>query len=89
MERSKGLSSADFTDVNTRWILFRALGGYWVGLAIWKLIVPPPCAKSDIPDGIPGRMSDLAYLCAEVVSGVVLYDSIFFFLHKAMHSKVS
>jgi cholesterol 25-hydroxylase len=63
--------------------LFNSAGAYWIGIFFWKLVVPP--AAPFIPDGVPYNLSELAYLLTEVVTGIVLYDAIFFFLHWAMH----
>jgi sterol desaturase/sphingolipid hydroxylase (fatty acid hydroxylase superfamily) len=39
-----------------------------------------------IPDGILNSAQGVAYLAIEVVSGIFLYDTIFFFIHLAMHA---
>ncbi len=38
-----------------------------------------------IPDGLPSSFQSIIYLLSEVISGIVLYDTIFFFIHFAMH----
>mmetsp|Transcript_74589 Transcript_74589/g.210736 ORF Transcript_74589/g.210736 Transcript_74589/m.210736 type:complete len:279 (-) Transcript_74589:408-1244(-) len=61
----------------------KALVMYWVGIGIWVNIIPPP---QGIPDGLPFEsVYDVAYLLMEVVSGVAMYDFVFFFIHLAMH----
>ena len=42
-----------------------------------------------IPDGVPSSPHDLAYLLAEVVSGIVLYDALFFVVHCLLHATAS
>lgn len=60
---------------------------YWFGIILWKMVIPPAATK--IPDGFPRNgphfLHDCLYLVAEVASGIILYDAIFFFLHWAMH----
>lgn len=63
--------------------LFNSAAAYWIGIFFWKLVVPP--AAPFIPDGVPSNVSELTYLLTEVVTGIVLYDAVFFFLHWAMH----
>ncbi len=41
--------------------------------------------KGSIPDGIPNSFNSMIYLSLEVVTGILLYDTIFFFIHYAMH----
>ena len=85
-ERQQGRSSnTTFREtVSLEWgPLFYSGALYWLGIFVWKCIVPP--AALHIPDGVPQTWSDLLYLVAEVISGIVLYDAIFFFLHWAMH----
>jgi len=55
---------------------------YWIGIIIWKACVPPP---TNMWDGTPTTFSQSLYFIAELVSGIVAYDAIFFFLHWAMH----
>lgn len=72
-----------------------SLIAYWIGILIWVQIVPPATDGTEtnitnndnrgIPDGIPTSLNSLAYLSTEVVSGILLYDTIFFFVHLAMH----
>ena len=44
-----------------------------------------PTTNNSIPDGIPNSLSTLSYLVTEVITGIFLYDTIFFFIHYAMH----
>ena len=86
-ERKRGLSSNnDIRDTLGMWgfgPLYNSLASYWVGIFLWKCVVPP--AASIIPDGIPDSASSLLYLLLEIVTGIVLYDAVFFFLHWSMH----
>lgn len=85
-ERRLGLSSDPTFGSTVQFSLgplFSSGLAYWVGILLWKLVVPP--AADEIPDGIPSSASELAYLLAEVVSGIIAYDAIFFFVHWAMH----
>jgi len=66
-----------------RCILLESLSAYWIGIVLWKTFIPPP--GETIPDGIPYSLESLLWLIAEVVSGVVLYDAYFFFIHWGMH----
>jgi sterol desaturase/sphingolipid hydroxylase (fatty acid hydroxylase superfamily) len=84
-ERLRGLSSTkSFFDTVELGFgpLFNSALAYWVGICMWKMVVP---AVADIPDGVPHNLNELAYMLAETVSGIVLYDAIFFFVHLAMH----
>ena len=67
---------------------------YWIGILVWVHVVPPPTDVTDksntndergIPDGIPTSLNSLAYVSIEIASGIVLYDTIFFFIHLVMH----
>jgi len=85
-ERKHGFSSAkNFRD--TIYLdegpLFSSGVAYWIGIYLWKCLVPP--ASHNSSDGIPSTWLELVYLMAELVTGIVLYDSIFFFIHWAMH----
>jgi len=87
--------------IDARPSLNMSLFAYWVGVLIWVNVVPPPTLMSvpggdnnnnprqyiqhSIPDGIPTSISSLSYLLLEVVSGILLYDAIIFFIHLAMH----
>lgn len=86
-ERIRGLSTTKrFADA-IGWSFGPLLNSgiaYWVGIYLWKMFIPPP--SSFIPSGIPNSLADLGYLLAEVVSGIILYDAIFFFIHWAMHT---
>jgi len=58
--------------------------GYWVGIFLWRMVVPP--AAESLPDGFPIRsMNDFGYLSLEIVCGIFLYDFLFFWIHLAMH----
>lgn len=85
-ERVLGLSgNQSFREtVSLEWgPLFHSGVAYWIGIYLFKLVVPPP--NTSIPDGIPKTMDDVVYLLAELISGIVLYDAIFFFIHWTMH----
>lgn len=85
-ERRQGLSAVTkFSDTVRLELgpLFSSGLAYWVGISLWTTVVPP--AAASIPDGIPTSPTKVLYVAAEVVSGVVLYDAIFFFFHWAMH----
>lgn len=56
---------------------------YWVFVTAWASFVPPP---ANIPDGVPSSPAAALYLLAEVVSGVVQYDALFYLLHWGMHA---
>jgi sterol desaturase/sphingolipid hydroxylase (fatty acid hydroxylase superfamily) len=84
-ERKRGLSrDSDFFNASYYGAVHKSMLGYWMGIYIWKCIVPPSATRT-IPDGMPTNMELLVYLMAEVVSGILLYDAWFFFLHWAMH----
>lgn len=85
-ERCLGLSSDSdfFATVRADWgPLFNSLVAYWIGVSLWVLVVPP--AAPFIPDGVPRDVSTAGYLFAEVTSGIVFYDFVFFFVHWSMH----
>ena len=63
--------------------LFQSLLAYWIGIYLWTSVIPPAAAV--IPDGFPHSINELGYLVVEVVTGLVLYDAIFFFIHWALH----
>jgi len=56
---------------------------YSAGIYAWKMFIPPPAPT--IPDGVPTSINELGYLTLEVVSGIVFYDFLFFFIHWGMH----
>ena len=58
--------------------------GYWVGIYIWRIVVPA-AGNNQLPDGIPSTLAQLPYLVLEVVAGIILYDAVFFWIHWAMH----
>ena len=60
---------------------FRITFGYWVGISMLRCVIAAP----QLPDGIPTSIIDGLFLGFEVVTGVVAYDFVFFFLHLAMH----
>ena len=64
-------------------VMTLSLFAYWIGILVWKSIVPPPAAM--LPDGIPADCRSLLYLLWEVISGIVLYDFLIFFWHWATH----
>jgi hypothetical protein len=77
------LVDGTFVDILGYGPLMQSLLAYWIGIFIWTSIVPPPA--NDIPDGIPYTISQFFYLIAEVVTGIFLYDAIFFWIHWAFH----
>jgi hypothetical protein len=62
-----------------------ALAGlvYWIFVALWCCLIPPPLG---IPDGVPGSVCDVLHLLAEIASGVLAYDLLFYFVHWSMHA---
>lgn len=56
---------------------------YLIGVTAWVCFIPTP---GEIPDGIPHDASGVAYLVLELVSGILLYDFLFFFVHWLLHS---
>lgn len=61
---------------------------YWAGIVAVKAafgVVGVSLSPGEMWDGIPTTLSEGLYTVAEVVSGIVAYDAIFFFLHWAMH----
>jgi len=80
-ERQTGLEPRDGTTLSSALLL------YWIGVGLWCHVVDPPAGIQQ--DGIPHSLADLAYLLLEVVSGVILYDFIFFLIHWALHSTSS
>lgn len=86
-ERVLGVSSAATFAQTVYWDasgpLFQSFVAYWAGLYAWTRVVPP--AATRIPDGVPTSATEALYLLAEVGTGLVLYDAIFFALHWAMH----
>lgn len=90
-ERKRGLSrEGSFMDVMmkngdgafVRGDLTNSLLAYWVGIMSLRIVVP----QQQLPDGIPVNLNDVIYFIGEVVSGVILYDAIFFVLHWLMHN---
>ena len=61
---------------------FASLLVYWFGVAGWVAVVPPP---HGVEHGCPGDARGLLWLCAEVASGIVAYDFLFFWVHLSMH----
>lgn len=88
-ERKRGCSSAKTfaeTVQAAEGPLLDSFLAYWAGVYLFKILVPPAGNKDGfIPDGIPHNIQTLAYLIVEIVSGIILYDMIFFFIHWAMH----
>jgi hypothetical protein len=60
-----------------------SLAAYWLGVAGWVLLVPPP---RRVTHGCPHSLYELLHLCTEVCSGLLAYDFIFFWIHLAMHA---
>ena len=84
-ERKRGLSSEKFfpgSFSNSCPVLLSFIG-YWVGVFVWKTIVPPP--SNFIPDGLVHDLPSLFLLGCEIVSGIILYDFFFFLIHWGMH----
>lgn len=82
-ERRRGLASTEIVDHDIGPI-FSSLFAYWIGIYILKSVVIAP-GGGVLPDGIPQDLEGFLYLSSEVVSGVLLYDAVFFFVHWAMH----
>mmetsp|Transcript_8267 Transcript_8267/g.12678 ORF Transcript_8267/g.12678 Transcript_8267/m.12678 type:complete len:267 (+) Transcript_8267:119-919(+) len=83
-ERKRGLSSDNEKFLGVSWSpLFQSLASYWIGVYLFKSVVPPPAPT--LPDGFPDNLVELSILAFEVIAGIVLYDFIFFFIHWAMH----
>lgn len=88
-ERKRGLSSYDHWNTTVSLNPDRGcvvLSGlcYWAGVLVWTKNVPSP---GEFPDGVPTLLDPQTalYLIAEVASGIILYDALFFFVHWAMH----
>ena len=60
-----------------------SLAVYWVGVAAWVAVVPPPVG---VESGCVDDAWSLLQLCAQIVSGLVAYDFVFFWLHLGMHA---
>ncbi len=59
---------------------------YWIGVLVFVQVFPKPGGGIEpLPYGIPDSFSSLGILAAEVISGIVLYDAIFFIIHWSMH----
>ena len=86
-ERRLGLSTVSELKIGVLNVVSQpaqATFGYWLGIYVWRIVVPP--AGPVIPNGIPTNLTtDIGYLALEVVSGIILYDAIFFVIHMAMH----
>ena len=65
------------------WVLVPALAAYWVGILIWRALVPaPPHMEDGCPTSTAGGSLRLV---VEVVYGIVAYDALFFCLHWSFH----
>jgi len=84
-QRSGGIGATMSGLIESLGPLFQSLAAYWIGIYLWTSVIPP--ASTNIPDGLcfPMSCSELLYLAAEVVTGLFLYDAIFFTIHMAMH----
>lgn len=67
---------------DSRRSLMMSLVVYWIGILIWKHVVPSP---GELPSGIPHSLSSFNYLVIEIFMGIIQYDAYFFLLHWAMH----
>jgi sterol desaturase/sphingolipid hydroxylase (fatty acid hydroxylase superfamily) len=68
------------------WRGFAALAWYWAGIALWVSVVPQP---TGVVGGCPESITDAGAwvrVVAELVSGIVAYDAIFFIIHLSMHA---
>jgi hypothetical protein len=65
--------------------LTNSLLAYWIGIFILRMMIVVP-AQQHRPDGIPKSFNDGMYLLGEVVSGIMVYDALFFVLHWLMHN---
>ncbi len=72
------------TGRDTRNSLVLSLVSYWIGVTAWVQIVPKP-AGGVLPSGVPNSVQSCVLLLTEIISGIVLYDAIFFAIHWAMH----
>lgn len=85
-ERIRGLSS-DSNFYDTIGIgygrMYSSLSAYWIGIFIWKFLIPP--AAETLPDGFPNDAEGVLFLFSEVMTGIIMYDFYFFFVHWAMH----
>jgi len=63
-----------------------SLIAYWIGVGLFVQVVPKPGGEhSEIPYGLPNSLESFGFLVAEVTTGIILYDAIFFFVHWSMH----
>ena len=62
---------------------FGALIVYWLGVSLWVSVVP---TVKGAADGCPSDAHSFAHLMAEVASGIVAYDFLFFWIHLLMHT---
>jgi len=89
-ERKRGLSRdnrlVDTLGITSTGDLYNSLAAYWVGVYILKIIKDPVANNSNgLEDGLPEDLHGLLYLLCEVVTGIILYDALFFFVHWLMH----
>ena len=59
---------------------------YWIGILLFKTIIYPPgqtfqSSYKPIPDGIPDSIWSFFRLGLEVITGILFYDFLFFFIH--------
>ena len=62
---------------------FLSLMVYWIGVAGWVAVVPPP---HEVQHGCPHSTREWLYMCAELAAGLVSYDFLFFWIHLALHT---
>lgn len=65
------------------YFLLKSLFAYWAGIILWIHVVPPPAPA--LPIGMPDSLFATAVLFVEVVSGILLYDFYFYFIHYFLH----
>lgn len=91
-ERKLGMSRNnhlwDTIGVTSTGDLYNSLGGYWIGIWIiqyCKDYFSLVATQQVRPDGLHTDLDSILFLLCEVVSGIILYDAIFFLIHWAMH----
>ena len=84
-ERKRGLSRnnrlIETVGITSFGDLYNSFAAYWIGIFFIKTL----SQKTDIPDGVPKDFFGVMYLLCEVVTGIFMYDAVFFFVHWLMH----
>lgn len=85
-ERQRGISRdnrlMDVMNLSGFGDLTGNLLAYWVGILIFRSLIQ----LEKPPDGIPENIQGVVHVCFEVISGIILYDAIFFVIHWLMHN---